>query len=294
MEIAEILNELERNRGYYPEKAVEEALRRQIEITPHLLRAIEIAVDKAELIAFGSEYFLHFFAIHIIASFREQQAYPLIIRMCRLPTDQLKGLLGDALYESLPRVLASVFDGNIEPVKSIIEDPSLSEFARGNAIASLRLLAQEDIIPRESVIEYYGRLFRGGLERKYSNVWNMLVSEAADIYAKSLRSEIYRAYEDDLVDLDFISKSDVERCFRMSEEEVLLTARKRWGGLIDDVHGFLRGWACFNPEPVLPEFFEGNPVLQGYGTYVRESPKTGRNDPCPCGSGKKYKKCCSR
>lgn len=26
--------------------------------------------------------------------------------------------------------------------------------------------------------------------------------------------------------------------------------------------------------------------------YVRETPKTGRNDPCPCGSGKKYKKCC--
>jgi hypothetical protein len=26
--------------------------------------------------------------------------------------------------------------------------------------------------------------------------------------------------------------------------------------------------------------------------FVRESPKTGRNDPCPCGSGKKYKKCC--
>ena len=23
-----------------------------------------------------------------------------------------------------------------------------------------------------------------------------------------------------------------------------------------------------------------------------EQPKVGRNDPCPCGSGKKYKKCC--
>jgi uncharacterized protein YecA (UPF0149 family) len=23
----------------------------------------------------------------------------------------------------------------------------------------------------------------------------------------------------------------------------------------------------------------------------REEPKVGRNDPCPCGSGKKYKKC---
>jgi len=26
---------------------------------------------------------------------------------------------------------------------------------------------------------------------------------------------------------------------------------------------------------------------------VRSGPKVGRNDPCPCGSGKKYKKCCS-
>jgi uncharacterized protein len=25
---------------------------------------------------------------------------------------------------------------------------------------------------------------------------------------------------------------------------------------------------------------------------LRASPKTGRNDPCPCGSGRKYKKCC--
>jgi len=27
-------------------------------------------------------------------------------------------------------------------------------------------------------------------------------------------------------------------------------------------------------------------------TYQRETPKVGRNEPCPCGSGKKYKKCC--
>lgn len=30
------------------------------------------------------------------------------------------------------------------------------------------------------------------------------------------------------------------------------------------------------------------------GTYRRIGPKIGRNDPCPCGSGKKYKKCCGR
>ena len=26
----------------------------------------------------------------------------------------------------------------------------------------------------------------------------------------------------------------------------------------------------------------------------REEPKVGRNDPCPCGSGKKYKQCCGK
>ena len=34
---------------------------------------------------------------------------------------------------------------------------------------------------------------------------------------------------------------------------------------------------------------EAAPVVK---PIVREAPKVGRNDPCPCGSGKKYKKCC--
>jgi hypothetical protein len=29
-------------------------------------------------------------------------------------------------------------------------------------------------------------------------------------------------------------------------------------------------------------------------TFRREDPKVGRNDPCPCGSGKKFKKCCGK
>jgi hypothetical protein len=42
-------------------------------------------------------------------------------------------------------------------------------------------------------------------------------------------------------------------------------------------------------EPAIPK--EGYiPTITG--TVVREEAKVGRNDPCPCGSGKKYKKCC--
>ena len=29
-------------------------------------------------------------------------------------------------------------------------------------------------------------------------------------------------------------------------------------------------------------------------TVTRSTPKIGRNEPCPCGSGKKYKQCCGR
>ena len=36
---------------------------------------------------------------------------------------------------------------------------------------------------------------------------------------------------------------------------------------------------------------EGNVVPK---TVIRTGPKLGRNDPCPCGSGKKYKHCCGR
>ena len=34
--------------------------------------------------------------------------------------------------------------------------------------------------------------------------------------------------------------------------------------------------------------------LVGEKPILREEPKVGRNDPCPCGSGKKFKKCCGR
>jgi preprotein translocase subunit SecA len=33
---------------------------------------------------------------------------------------------------------------------------------------------------------------------------------------------------------------------------------------------------------------------QQQSTVKREARKVGRNEPCPCGSGKKYKKCCGR
>ncbi len=47
-------------------------------------------------------------------------------------------------------------------------------------------------------------------------------------------------------------------------------------------------------EHVVPFVDEASrPISDGAGTGA-VTPKVGRNDPCPCGSGKKYKKCCGR
>jgi len=40
-------------------------------------------------------------------------------------------------------------------------------------------------------------------------------------------------------------------------------------------------------------YFEAGKVLPPK-QVVRTAPKAGRNDPCPCGSGKKFKKCCGQ
>ena len=44
-------------------------------------------------------------------------------------------------------------------------------------------------------------------------------------------------------------------------------------------------------EPATPRRLEAAEPLEKPTTVVRDMPKVGRNDPCPCGSGKKYKQC---
>jgi SEC-C motif len=73
-----------------------------------------------------------------------------------------------------------------------------------------------------------------------------------------------------------------------------------YGLINDDDISSMKHWACFSEkiekriesdlEYHKPEktSYHHAPVLPS----LRTSPKIGRNDPCPCNSGKKYKKCC--
>ena len=298
MEIDSILKELDKNRGYFPREAIEEAIRRREEITPHLMRALQQAAEGSAGSKDEEASFLPLYAIFLLAQFRKRRAYPLIMELCKLPRDSLDGLIGDTITEGLPRIIASVFDGDTAPIKSVIETSSIDEYVRGSAIRSLSILVHEGVIEREEVIAYFTELFRTKLEREPSHVWDELASEAVDLYAKTLADDIRGAYEKGLLWPGYMQPEEVEQVFAMHEEAVLARSKKRHKGPIDDVVEEMHWWACFSPRkesrPKPAEPFRAAAGRQDAGSGVRSAPKVGRNAPCPCGSGKKYKRCCGR
>ncbi|MCP4603540.1 MAG: hypothetical protein GY847_23980 [Proteobacteria bacterium] len=55
------------------------------------------------------------------------------------------------------------------------------------------------------------------------------------------------------------------------------------------------GWVCeIKIDADVPEDTADFDILLNPITPAKAAPSVGRNEPCPCGSGKKYKKCCGR
>jgi hypothetical protein len=299
VELDIILSELEQNRGYFPREAVEEAMRRKEEITPHLVRSLQEAAATPVKPKDGETSFFPLYAMYLLAQFREPRAYPIIMELCRHPRESLEALIGDTISNGLSHIIASVFDGDVMPIKSIIENSSVDEYVRGSAIHSLSILVYEGVLDRADVITYLAELFRTRLEKEYSHVWDALASEATDLHAISLADDIRGAYEKELLWPGYMQPEEVDRIFAMQEEVVLAKSKEQHGGLIDDVVEEMHWWACFKPQESRPlengePFFDQAGLHARVGTVVRSEPKIGRNAPCSCGSGKKYKKCCGR
>ena len=141
---------------------------------------------------------------------------------------------------------------------------------------------------REQVVDYFRNLFNGKLEREPDFIWSALVVACCDLYPEELEHDIERAYDDDLVDLFHVRMESVRDILAEGQEEALHRARQRRGGLIEDTVAEMSWWACFKKNTDAP--------IAAYPTTAKQpvvkGKKVGRNDPCPCGSGKKYKKCC--
>ena len=290
------MHQFERATAKFARAAVEAAEARPEEITPELLRILEETVDRAAQLDAEGDYMAHLYAMFLLAQFRETRAYPLVVRFASLPGDLVDSLCGDFITEDLGQVLASVCGGELAGVQSLIENEATDQWVRGAALSSLVTLVAVGQKSRDEIVGYFARLFRGKLVRKWSHVWDSLVSYSSDLYPEELLDDIKRAYEDGLVDPDYIGFDHVKRDLAAGKDRILARlADNPHRRLVEDTVAEMGWWACFredrakNTAHALPNS-KLNPAVS---SQIRRAPtKTGRNEPCPCGSGKKYKKCC--
>jgi hypothetical protein len=300
METIEILHQFERSTGKLARTAVEAAVAQREEITPELLRILEDAVDRAAQIDAEGDYMAHLYAMFLLAQFRETRAYPLVVRFASLPGDLLDSLCGDFITENLGQVLASVCGGDLAGIQSLIENEATDEWVRGAALSSLVTLVAAGQKSRDEVVSYFTGLFRGQLARKWSHVWDTLVSYSSDLYPAELLDDIERAYEEGLVDPGYLGFDDVQRDLAMGKDRILdKLAENPHRRLVEDTVAEMEWWACFREDhqsrakTVAQVSTKSEPNSNAVSSQVkRATPKTGRNERCPCGSGKKYKKCC--
>lgn len=305
LSVPEILEELRELRGYFPIEAVEAAIERRDEMVPELLRILDDAADRpAELLARPAEM-APIYALYLLAQFREPAAYPRIVRLFRLPDEAGVELTGEVATEALDRMLATLNFGDLQPIYDLIEDPGVNDWVRGAGLEALEEMVVLGQLSREEAVGYLGELFGGKLERDDSTVWSCLVSVATDLHATELAPQVRRAFDDGLVDRYMVTREEVEEELAEPRGVVLRRTRRRCKGPIDDVVKEMSWWACFH-EPALwarsgadaePPLPIQEPVRETGGwrpaePVRRKEPKVGRNEPCPCGSGKKYKRCC--
>ena len=292
MTIPEILSQLERYTGVFPRAALKEAIEQREAITPELLRILEEARANLEAIAQDEEYMALFFAVYLLAQFREERAYPLLVAFCSADQKLVHRLMGDVTTEDLDRILASVCHGDTSLIEQMVENRELDEYVRAAALESWIVLFTEGEKSRDEVIAYFRGLFHGRLERDFNFAWDNLVLCSCKLYPAELMPEIKQAYADRLVEPAFLSAHNVMDYLAAGEAATLAKLKNDpRHHFIGDTVKELESWASFRETEASPmpgQFPEFAPAP------VRTGPKIGRNEPCTCGSGKKYKKCCGK
>jgi hypothetical protein len=187
-------------------------------------------------------------------------------------------LIGDVLTEDGGRLLAGVWGGDLGPVQRLVESSTADEFARAAGLNALALLVAWGEAPRDTVVSYFVWLATAGLERRPGQAWNTLALESVEIEAFEVFPALRAAYDEDLIEADYIPRAELDEAEASPRGTQLDAFVQRH----PPIHDVLREMAWAEP---------ARAAATGPARHVDGS-KVGRNDPCPCGSGRKYKKCC--
>jgi hypothetical protein len=284
----------------FPKAAMREIVARKDEMIPHLITVLESAHANPAEYQEGPQCMLPTYAAYLLAQFRETGAYRPLLALLNLEGDLAEQFFGDSITEDMHNILACVFDGDETPLRALIENPLAGEYVR--ASAGLRtypaLIHAGHITPIE-VERYFHDLLDHKLVREPAHIWNNACSISADLGFAALLPLIHKAFDDDLCDPFFDHLEDMEK-------RITSGANSRWMRNcepIDDAVATMETWACFHrsssPRSSLadPEFFKSLSEKPEFSSRPSVPPPplypgVGRNDPCPCGSGRKFKKCC--
>jgi len=239
-----------------------------------------------------------FFMFHLLGEWREKSAYRPLARLLRRLGDDTFG----GCTETSHRVMAAVFDGDPEPLYEIILDQSADEFIRSRMLETIAMVTRHDELPRTEA-ERFLRACYSELEPQAENfVWDGWQSAIALIGASELVPLVEQAFARELISPSWLAFEDFEGDLRRSIEHPTEPPNPAHGEftLFGNTIEELSTWYCFSPlaradreRDATRRELRGS-LYAPFTPVVNPWGKVGRNDPCPCGSGKKFKKCCLR
>jgi uncharacterized protein len=247
-----------------------------------------------------------FFVIHLLGEMAETEAFPSLCTLMR-QEQPLEDALGDAITETLTGVVISTFNDDLDALKAVIEAEDADQFVRLGTLQALAYITRIGKCSDGDMRAYLLHLFDHMQPQAECVAW----AGWADAVS-NLGYEDYAAKAEQLIRRGFVPlglmtvrdfRSDLRRTLD-DPERMAGFARGRIGPFVDAI-GTLEHWYDFTAEAKAAEARPAASLVEGEdeiedepGGYVLAAPHVnplrhvGRNDPCPCGSGKKYKKCC--
>jgi len=293
MNVDEALRRLGADSGF-PREAMEWALAHWDEAQPRFLSRLRGWAARGAVPPEAANE--AFFLVHLCGDKGDTGVYE---PLCRLVgTDPgVEEWLSDAISESLPGILIKTFDGDVTPLMKVIEDNRADEFVRTAALAALGYLVRTcDALDDETMVALLRRLHRDAKPDDGLIFWMAWADVAAGLGHESLRSDLVRLNDEGRLEKREYGLADFDSALRQARENPSdLSVFEKINALpFENAVATLESWSWENPDT--NREFDEEAFAQADGPfdepYVNPLRDVGRNDPCPCGSGKKFKKCC--
>jgi hypothetical protein len=247
-----------------------------------------------------AEEHLVFFSLHILAVARQPRLHGPLMRLLHRPAGEVDQLLGTAETETLDAIIAGAFNGHAEDLFDLARDPERDEFLRGSVMAAIAILTWNGRIDAAVTRDFLKRFDDDRVIEAGDNGWFAWSYIVEQLGWTDFVPRVEQAYADGRI---WAGLSTIET-FRRGLAETLKASpddgtRFRHGtqGYLTDALEELEHYN-FSPVEPRPKSVPAPPVVVPARAAQSTEPvrntlrHVGRNDPCPCGSGKKYKKCC--